>query len=251
MVMGKRHEAIGIKQIIRFEWMEKTFNLLLSGLEPKKIRQELHEYLSKKKGSGSTDERGLASRTQVVNMLMKIWVLPNDELQNFRDACLAMLQQNPSMALVFHWGMISAAYPFWSNVAGQIGRILALQDQVTQSQIFYRLKELYGDRETVARYARYTVRSMVAWGVLGDTETKGSYAKVKPVRISDTGTATVLVESLLYTRTDRKAPLDLVRSSPSLFPFQLHQLNGDALSVNNPRLQVTRYGLYDDLVQLV
>ena len=30
--MGKRHEAIGIKQAIRFEWMQKAANLLLAGL---------------------------------------------------------------------------------------------------------------------------------------------------------------------------------------------------------------------------
>ena len=31
--MGKRHEAIGIKQAIRLEWMQKATNLLLSGLD--------------------------------------------------------------------------------------------------------------------------------------------------------------------------------------------------------------------------
>ena len=44
--MGKRHEAIGIKQAIRFEWMQKAANLLLAGLEAKTIRQELHEFLT-------------------------------------------------------------------------------------------------------------------------------------------------------------------------------------------------------------
>lgn len=33
--MGKRHEAIGIKQAIRFEWMQKAANLLLAGLDAK------------------------------------------------------------------------------------------------------------------------------------------------------------------------------------------------------------------------
>lgn len=42
--MGKRHETIGIKQAIRFEWMQKTANLLLAGLDAKVIRQELHEF---------------------------------------------------------------------------------------------------------------------------------------------------------------------------------------------------------------
>ena len=48
--MGKRHEAIGIKQAIRFEWMQKAANLLLAGLDAKTIRQELHEFLADRKG---------------------------------------------------------------------------------------------------------------------------------------------------------------------------------------------------------
>jgi len=79
---------------------------------------------------------------------MKIWVSPDPGLIPFRDASLAFLREHPSMALVVHWGMISAIYPFWFNVARQTGRLLALQDQVTQTQIINRLKEQYGDRQT-------------------------------------------------------------------------------------------------------
>ncbi len=86
--MGKRHESIGIKQTIRHEWMQKTTNLLLAGLDAKSIRKELHEFLANRKGSGSTEERGATSRTQVVNILMKIWVTPDKDLVQLRDATL-------------------------------------------------------------------------------------------------------------------------------------------------------------------
>ena len=59
--MGKRYEAIGIKQAIRFEWMQKAANLLLAGLDTKTIRQELHEFLAERKGSGSDGDRGETS----------------------------------------------------------------------------------------------------------------------------------------------------------------------------------------------
>ena len=106
--MGKRHEAIGIKQAIRFEWMQKAANLLLAGLDAKTIRQELHEFLADRKGNGSEGERSDQTRTFVVNNLMKIWVSPDPELIPFRDASLALLRENPAMALAVHWGMISA-----------------------------------------------------------------------------------------------------------------------------------------------
>ena len=117
--MGKRHEAIGIKQAIRFEWMQKAANLLLAGLDAKTIRQELHEFLADRKGNGSEGERSDQTRTFVVNNLMKIWVSPDPELIPFRDASLAFLREQPSMSLAIHWGMISAVYPFWFNVARQ------------------------------------------------------------------------------------------------------------------------------------
>jgi hypothetical protein len=149
--MGKRHEAIGIKQATRFEWMQTAANLLLSGLDAKTI--SARSCMSSSRTEKATDQRGersVQTRTFVFNNLMKIWVAPDPELILFRDASLAFfMRKNQSMALAVHWGMISAVYPFWFNVARQTGCLLALQDQVTQTQIINRLKEQYGYRQTV------------------------------------------------------------------------------------------------------
>ena len=215
--MGKRHETIGIKQAIRFEWMQKSANLLLAGLDAKTIRQELHEFLADRKGNGTEGERSDQTRTFVVNNLMKIWASPDPELISFRDASLALLRESPSMALAVHWGMISAVYPFWFNVARQTGRLLALQGQVTQSQIINRLKEQYGDRQTVSRYARFVIRSFVAWGALKDSEANGV--------------------------------LKVLLNNPAFFPFQFPVLTGDFVSMRSERIDVIRYGLDDELLK--
>ena len=131
--MGKRHQAIGVKQVIRYEWMQKAAQLQLAGLDAKSIRQELHEFLTDRKGSGSNEERSTYTRSFVVNNLMNIWVSPVPELVAFRDSALVLLRTHPSMELAVHWGMISAVYPFWFNAAWQTGRLLTLQDQVTQN----------------------------------------------------------------------------------------------------------------------
>jgi hypothetical protein len=248
--MGKRHEAIGIKQAIRFEWMQKAANLLMAGLDAKTIRQVLHEFLAEKKGNGSEGERGDTSRTQVVNMLMKIWITPEFEMIPFRDESLTFLRENPAISLATHWGMISAAYPFWFNVARQTGRLLALQDQVTQAQITNRLKEQYGDRQTVSRYARYVIRSFVAWGALKDSETKGCYEKAAPVSIVDTNLAILMFESALLATQEAKGALGLLRNNPAFFPFQLPVMTGDFVSQRSDRIDVVRYGLDDELLKL-
>ncbi|MFA5700187.1 MAG: hypothetical protein WC913_02805 [Desulfuromonas sp.] len=248
--MGKRHESIGIKQAIRFEWMQKTANLLLAGLDAKTIRHELHEFLAGRKGNGSEGKRSDQTRTFVVNNLMNIWVSPDPDLIPFRAASLTFLQENPSMALAVHWGMISAAYPFWFNVARQTGRLLALQDQVTQTQIINRLKEQYGDRQTIFRYGRYVLRSFVAWGVLKDSEGKGCYEKAATLKIAEPSLAILMFESSLLATSELKASLGLLLNNPAYFPFQLPSLTGNFVSHHSDRIDVVRYGLDDELLKL-
>lgn len=248
--MSKRHDAIGIKQAIRYEWMQKTVNLLLAGLDAKTVRQELHEFLAERKGDGSEGARSDQTRAFVVSNLMKVWVSPDPELVTFRDAVLAFLREHPSMGLTVHWVMISAVYPFWFNVARQTGRLLSLQDQVTQTQIINRLKEQYGDRQTVSRYARFVIRSFVAWGVLKDAEDKGCYEKAAPVIISDQNLVILMFESALHANPEGKGAMGLLLNNPAFFPFQLPVMTGDFVAQRSDRIDVVRYGLDDELLKL-
>lgn len=248
--MSKRHEAIGIKQVIRIEWMQKAANLLLVGLDAKAIRQELHEFLADRKGSGSEDERSDKTRTFVVNNLMNIWVSPDPGLISFRDALLVFLREHSSMALAVHWAMVSAVYPFWFNVARQTGRLLTLQEQVTQTQIINRLKEQYGDRQTVFRYARYVLRSFVAWGVLKDSKAKGCYEKDTPVSIAHTNLAILMIESALLATPEAKGALGLLLNNSAFFPFRLPVMNGSFVSQYSDRIDILQHGLDDELLRL-
>lgn len=260
--MDARHDLIGIKQTLRLEWLQRTASMLLAGLEPKAIRHELHDWLADRMGiGGSTNldhegqssgigKRGATSRTQVVNMLMKVWVLVEPDLAAYREASLAYLRANPAAALAIHWGMVGAVYPFWFNTARQVGRLLALQDQVTQAQIIGRLKEHYGDRQTVGRYGRYAIRSQVAWGVIRDSVTKGCYEKVTPLVVDDPALGMLLVEAALHATPEAKATLSVVLNSPAFFPFQLPPLTGDLISRGSNRIEVLRHGLDEELLRL-
>jgi len=248
--MGKRHEAIGIKQAIRFEWMQKAANLLLAGLDAKTIRQELHEFLSNRKAINKEALRGQTSRTQVVNMLMKIWISPDTELAPFRNSALELLHKNPSMALPLHWGMISADYPFWLNAARQTGRLLALQDQVTQKQIIARLKEKYGDRQTVSRCGRHAIRSFILWGILRDSNTSGNYTHSKPYIINNPAIIALLVEAVLHSEKEPRFSVHQFLTHPAIFPFQISNISAATISDNNTRIKIIYQGLNDELLTL-
>ena len=244
-------QQIGIKQVIRLEWMTKTVDFLLAGLDEKSIRRELHEFLAERKGSGLQEGRGHASRTQVVNMLMKTWVTPPARLLGHRDDALKIAGELCAKNRIYlHWAVISAAYPFWFNVAKQCGRLLKLQDKVSQPQIFSRLRETYGDRETVLRYARYTIRSFVAWGVLVDSPEKGCYAPSTKIAVKTPAEASLLFEAALLASPGQKAALSQLSETPGLFPFELPSVTGTQLAEVNQRLSVMRYGLDEEMLSV-
>lgn len=248
--MGKRHEKLGIKQTIQKEWMDKTVQMMLAGLSEKEIRSELDEFLATQKQSGGIGERGKKTYGMAISLLAA-WFSPDKELIDFRNDVLHLARGMPNKDwLPLHWAVLSASYPFWFNVARQAGRLLNLQDQITQAQIFNRLKEQYGDRETVARNARYTVRSFVAWGALKDSQTKGCYEKAVQMSITDASLAILMCESALLASPEAKGALGLILNNPAFFPFQLPVMTGDFISQRSDRIDVVRYGLDDEILRL-
>lgn len=248
--MGKRHDKLGIKQTIQKEWMDRTVQMILAGMPEGEIRSELDAYLSTQKQSGGIGERGTKTYGMAISLLAS-WFAPEDDLRLFRDYALEIAKKFPTNKwLPLHWAILSAAYPFWFNVARQVGRLLNLQSHVTQSQIFGRLKEQYGDRETVSRNARYTVRSFIAWGALKDSSTKGCYEKAPHVEITDTNLAILMIEAALLATPEAKGALGLLLNNPAFFPFQLPVMIGDFVSQRSDRIDVVRYGLDDELLKL-
>lgn len=246
--MSKRHETIGIKQAIRIEWLDKAVNLLLAGLDAKSIRAELHEYLSERKGDGSAGERSENTRSFAVNNIMNIWATPAKEAIPLRDDALRLIKEKPDLSHAMHWAMLCAAYPFWYNTAVQTGRLLNLQDQVTQKQIIVRLKEHYGDRDTIGRYAKYVIRAFVYWGVLKETDDKGCYTQGNTKEIMDEDAIALICEATLLATKEGKSTVGDFVNSPALLPFRLLPVAAAQLANINPRLNLSAYSAGDEYV---
>lgn len=248
--MGKRYDKLGIKQTIQKSWMDYVVQMMLAGISEKEQRSALDDFLSTQLQRGGTGERGEKTYGMAIGILAS-WFSPDKDLIAFRDDALSIAQQLPvEQWLPLHWAVISASYPFWFNVARQVGRLLNLQDQITQAQVFGRLKEQYGDRETVARNARYTIRSFVAWGVLKDSKAKGCYEKVAPMSVANSNLAILMFESALYTSPEAKVALGLLLNNPAFFPYQLPVLTSGLISQYSDRIIVVRSGLDDQLLKL-
>lgn len=248
--MIKRHDKLGIKQTIQKPWIDHVVKMMLAGLTEKEIRAELDDFLATQKQSGGIGERGKKTYGMATGILAS-WFAPEKKLIPFRDHALAFIQKEDSRNwLPYHWAVISASYPFWFNVAKQTGRLINLQDQIMQIQVFSRLKEHYGDRETVTRNARYTIRSFVAWNVLKDSKIKGCYERCKPMRINDPDLTILLYEAALHANKEGKTTIGVLKNNPAFFPFKLPVLTGDYISQRSNTIEVVRYGLDDELLKL-
>ena len=215
-----RVSQVGFSQRVRIEWLQEAALLVLAGGSREAVKESLTERLRGKVSIGGSAERG--SREKIISILSRTWLPDSTHLNPFRMNGLELLPKctNDQMVAI-HWGMVSATYPFWANVGEQVGRLLALQGAVSALQVQRRIRELLGERETVSRATRRVLRSFHDWGVLVETNTKGTYGKAHPIRIDDPRTISWLLEAMLLSRALPKAPYRDLAQSHALFPFQL------------------------------
>ena len=247
--MTKRFAQIGFSQRIRLEWLEYSANQILAGNPSKEIEKALQKYLTDKLSVGNTPVRG--NREKAITILMKVWVHPEKELRLFNKQGMELLSESPlPMHLAFHWGMAMAAYPFWRVVAASVGRLLRLQGSASAAQVQQRIREQYGERETVFRAARRILRSFHDWGVLVDTKVKGVYKPGKRLRIKDPKVTAWMVEALLHATESGADALDSLLTAPSIFPFRMHRLSADQIANLSGRIEIIRHGLDESLLML-
>ncbi len=249
--MNNRQKVLGFKQSIRLEWMARAADLAQAGLSIEDARRVLNEYLADRRSTGAREQRGKSTRTMAASMLMKCWVSVPRELESLHDSALRLLGVIPREEhVVIHWGAISAAYPLWYLVAMQTGRLLRLQGTVSLSQITHRMKEQLGDRQTVSRNTRYIVRSLVAWGALVESSSRGIYEQGPPVAAGEPEVMAWLAEAVLLTTDNGAMAYKALLDTPGLFPFQLAGVSAERLVAASSQLEVIRHGLDEDLIVL-
>jgi len=222
---------------------------MLDGNDRKAIKAALQHDLQDFFQSPTTVERGSLDKTMTI--LMKVWFAVPTELEPLHAQGLELMKRLPSQEhLPLHWGMMMAAYPFWAAVAIQTGRLLKLQANVAAAHIQRRVREQYGERQTVSRATQRVLRSYVDWGVLTETSKKGIYGAGVPIKIDDVPLIAFLVEASLNARANGSAPLRDLLNSPSLFPFQIKPIHAEQLVAASPRLELLRHGLDDELIML-
>lgn len=247
--MSRRAKQIGFSQRVRLEWVDQTAELVMAGNEQATVNAALQDLLKDKVSVGGVAERG--TREKIISILLKMWLTVPHGLEGLRDDALKILRRLPLRnRIAVHWGMALAAYPFWGAVASQTGRLLRLQGTAAAAHVQRRVREQYGERETVSRAARRVLRSFIDWGVLRETGTKGIYGAGASLAVDDPRLIGWLVEVSLHARFNGSAPLRELLDSPVIFPFQLKSVHAESLLAASANLDILRHGLDEDLVIL-
>ena len=164
--MGKA--AIGFDRKIHLEWLDAAAGHLAAGATASDTRRMLWCMLD----GFVTGNAVNSARGKTLTVLMRIWVtvppaavlLRNSALEPFPSAM-------PNERLALHWAMTVACYPFFFDVVTSVGKLLALNGKASLSQVTRRMTETWGDRTTLPRAVQRTMRSMIQWGVLEESET--------------------------------------------------------------------------------
>ena len=245
----RRFAQIGIDRLVRLMWLDKTASLCLADNDAEAIGAILKMDLRDHFQTDQSTVRGSIDKS--ITVLLKVWVRVPAELQPLQSSGLDLLKRLPRTDHVaVHWGMIMAVYPFWANVATQVGRLLRLQGSVSAAHVQRRVRERYGERETVSRRVRYVLRSYVDWRVLSETGANGVYSAGLSLPVEDPRLIAWLVEASLHARSGASAPLRDLIDSPALFPFRVKLIHADSLLETCPRIDLLRHGLDDELVML-
>jgi len=209
---------IGFDRKIRTTWLDASAGCARRGDSPAQARSWLADLVQR---DPDGDANGAVAVRKSVTVLLHVWITPPESLADYRDRGLLLWDRLPENSRVpVHWGMCCASYPFFLDVVGTVGRLADLQGTARLGDIAGRLAERWGDRSTMRRAAQRVVRSMIEWGCLDETGTRGLYRPAPRAGV-ETDVAVWLVEGAMRGAGRQGVGVEEVRSLPGLFPFDL------------------------------
>jgi len=238
--------SIGIDRRLDIEWLDAVAGQVAAGASEPDIRSFLFRLLDGVVAGGS--RRGTACH-KTVGVLARTWVNVAPASRGLRDRGARLLPAlDTEQRVALHWAMLTAAYPFFRDIATNAGRLLALQGNLALAQLTRRMRESWGDRSTATRAVQRVVRSMVQWDVLVDSDTRGVYERSARTIIVRPPVGKLLLQALLLQAEEKSLPVEQALRHPAFFPFHIelraHQL------CRSDRFDIHRQGFDVDVVSL-
>ncbi len=237
--------AIGFDRDIKLEWLDAVATQVAAGRTTQEVRASIHNMLGGLLASGKPG----AALTKTTTVLLHIWSQVPDHAVGLRDRIVPVIaDMGPEERLAAHWSMCIGTYPFFLDVASNLGRLLSLQGEVSLASLRRRLVERWGDRSLMPQATRKVVRSMVHWQVLHDKK-PGLYVGRERRIHTMARTRMFLAEALLVSSGSRSLAILDIERHPALFPFDVCVLAGTLRA--GKQFSVHRQGTDSEIVELV
>lgn len=239
-----RRASIGFDRRIDLGWLDAAAGYAAS-VPGEEVRDCVWTFLE---GVISGDNANSA-RGKTVTVLNHIWGDVPQVAEALRGRAVSRVEAGtPSERLALHWAMMVGTYPVFTDVAAAAGRLMTLQGSFSLAHLTRRLVGSWGERSTLTRAAQRIIRSMIQWGVLSDTSTKGMYEAAPGVHRVGPDVAVLLLEALLLDAEQGSVSFDQLVGHPALFPFDVQLNAGHVRSAS--QFQVHRQGLDSDFIEI-
>jgi hypothetical protein len=228
---------------LKLTWLDEAAVIAGQKLDRVQLQSALMAALDGKlPGNGHNSARG-----KTVTVLKRVWSTVPDDVTPLRDRALRLLiDGDADDRLALHWAMLLATHPFFADVVGSIGRLLALQGTFERGHVLSRLKNKWGDRPTIPKAVRRVLISLVDWRVLENTGSE--FARTQSLRRLSAGHSAVLLEAAVLASPNHTASMQALASSPMLFPFDVSA--GFEQVRSSDRFDVHREGMDLDIVSV-
>ena len=214
------HGLIGFDRRVAIEWLETVSWKQARGVTSAELRKAGHGLLRSQYPSK-------VARGKTLTVIFHLWVQVPQKAVVLRNAAACLLKDLDSQRrIALHWGLAVATYPFFRDVADVAGRLISLQRNVSLAQLRRRVLERWGRSSTAERAIQRIVRSWIDWGVLHESDKRGTYTAAAPIKIEGTLGAW-LIEALLVGSDLDSIPVGKIKANPVLFPFEIHVLPSD------------------------
>ncbi len=238
------NQRIGFGKKIRWDWFLLALRLRAKEVSFEDAREELEHLIAE-------TNPGKVAIAKSMSVLRQVMFLPTPSSKKFSDAGFDLFRRRgDAVALPVIWGFSISGYSFFASCADTVGRLLKLHAEFTAAEMQRRLTEREGDRAFVIRIARFNLSSMLDWGLLELDPGSKRYRRGKVTALHDPEILGWLVEGVLLASDKTAMPQSQLFASNLLFPFDTKPIAVTQLTVANPRLQVIRQSLTEEIVAL-
>jgi len=238
------NQRIGFGKKVRWDWMLLAIRLRTHGASFAEAREELDALIAKTNAGKEAIAKTRSALRQVVFQ-------PTPSCRHFSERGIELFRRRgEAVALPVIWGLSISAYSFFASCGETVGRLLRLHGEFTAAEMLRRLTEREGDRGFVIRIARFNLSTMLDWGLLELDAKSKRYRRGKQAPASDPEILGWLVEGILLATGKSSMPQSQLFASNLFFPFDAKPIALAQLTKANPRLQIIRQNLNEEIVAL-